>query len=263
MVAKETTQPSNTPQVRAPSGRSAPVLALSRSNEPRTPQRISDSVYEALTEAIRDLRLLPGDPISEPSVAEWLNVSRSPVREAIARLVDLGLVIVKPQVGSYIAPISLQEVEEAAFIRSALETSAFKRAIRDGVPDTTHIQRYVDMNRHAAEAADVETFFETDEKLHQNVFELAGLGKIWGVVRRIKIQLDRLRRLSLPRVISNPVLVEEHQLIVDYLRTRNEKLGVEVIERHATRIFYTIEDHRSLYPEYFSGDHPSLSNVAK
>lgn len=252
MVTNKSTQSISTQRGKTPSGRSSPTIGLDRSIPPRAPQRISDSVYEALTEAIRDLRLLPGAPISEPSVAEWLNVSRSPVREAIARLVDLGLVTVKPQVGSYIAPISLQEVEEAAFIRSALETSAFKRAIRDGAPDTTEIQRLVDMNKTAAESGDIETFFDTDEKLHQNVFELAGLGRIWNVVRRTKIQLDRLRRLSLPRVMSNPVLVEEHQLIVDCLRTRNEQLGVEVIERHATRIFHTIEDHRSLYPDYFS-----------
>ncbi len=252
MVAQESTQPLNTPPGKNPSGRSSPAITLSRLTPARAPRRISDSVYETLTEAIRDLRLLPGAPISEPTVAEWLDVSRSPVREAIARLVDLGLVTVKPQVGSYVAPISLQEVEEAAFIRSALETSAFKRAIRDGAPDTTEIQRLVDINKVAAESGDVETFFETDEKLHQNVFELAGLGKIWDVVRRTKIHLDRLRRLSLPRVMSNPVLVEEHQLIVDCLRTRDEKLGVEVIERHATRIFHTIEDHRSLFPDYFS-----------
>lgn len=234
------------------SGRTSPAITLERSAPLTAPRRISDSVYDTLTEAIRDLKLLPGSPISEPAIAEWLGVSRSPVREAIARLVDLGLVTVKPQVGSYIAPISLQEVEEAAFIRSALETSAFKRAIRDTTPDTTEIQRLVDINKVAAENGDVDGFFDTDEMLHQNVFELAGMGRIWDVVRRTKVHLDRLRRLSLPRVMKDPILVEEHQMIVDCLRTRDEKQGVEVIERHATRIFHTIEDHRSLYPDYFS-----------
>ena len=233
-------------------GRSVQAITLPRVASDRTSRRISDSVYETLTEAIRDLGLLPGETISEPAIADWLGVSRSPVREAIARLVDLGLVTVVPQVGSYVAPISLQEVEEAAFIRSALETSAFKRAIHEDHLDTTEIQRLVDINTAAAKQGDIDTFFDTDEKLHQNVFELAGVGRIWNVVRRTKVQLDRLRRLSLPRVVGNPALVEEHQLIVDCLNSRNEKLGVEVIERHATRIFHTIEDHRSLYPDYFS-----------
>ena len=215
-------------------------------------RRISDTVYDKLSEAIRDIRLLPGSPVSESAVTEWLNVSRSPVREAIARLVDQGLIIVIPQVGSYIAPISIREVEEAAFIRSALEASAFERAISDGAPDTTVIQGFVDMNLKAANEADVQKFFDTDEKLHQNVFELAGMARIWEVVRGTKVQLDRLRRLSLPQVVSNPVLTEEHQLIATALKTRDRQLGVETIRRHATRIFHTIEQHRAMYPDYFS-----------
>lgn len=245
-------QPLSTEPEKVSSGRASPAITLDRAAPLTTPGRISDSVYEELTEAIRDLQLLPGSPISEPSIAEWLGVSRSPVREAIARLVDLGLVTVKPQVGSYVSPISIQEVEEAAFIRSALETSAFKRAIRDSQPDTTEIQRLVDINKVAAENDDVDGFFDTDEMLHQKVFELAGMGRIWDMVRRAKVQLDRLRRLALPRVMRDPILVAEHQLIVDCLRNRDEERGVEVIEHHSTRIFHTIENHRSLYPDYFS-----------
>jgi DNA-binding GntR family transcriptional regulator len=242
---------SSEPVDKAPSRRGGPVIALPRVIAERPVRRVSDSVYDALTEAIRDLRLLPGAPISEPSIADWLQVSRSPVREAIARLVDLGLVTVLPQVGSYVAPISVSEVQEAVFIRSALETAAFKRALLVGEVDTTEIQRLVDINTLAARQGDIDTYLDTDEKLHQNVFELAGLGRIWDVVRRAKVQLDRLRRLSLARTISNPVLVEEHQLIVDCLRTLDEKRGIEVIERHATRILHTIDEHRALYPEYF------------
>lgn len=232
-------------------GRLHSAISLPRTLLERSPRRISDSVFDALSEAIRDLRLLPGTPISEPSVAEWLNVSRSPVREAIARLVDLGLVTVIPQVGSYIAPISLKEVQDAVFIRSALETSAFKKAVCDHAPDTTEIQGLVDLNRAAAESRDLDAFFETDEKLHQKIFELAGESRIWDVVRRAKVQLDRLRRLALPRVIDNPDITEEHQLIVDCLSRRDEARGVDLIEQHATRIFRTIESHRSLFPEYF------------
>lgn len=245
-------QPLGIEPQRVASGRAFPAITLGRSAQLSASGRISDSVYEELTEAIRNLQLLPGSPISEPAIAEWLGVSRSPVREAIARLVDLGLVTVKRRVGSYVSPIFLKEVEEASFIRSALETSAFKLAIRDSQPDTTEIQRLVDMNKAAIERDDFDGFFQTDEMLHQNVFELAGMGRIWDMVRRAKVQLDRLRRLSLPRVIKNPLLVTEHQLIVDCLRNRDEKGGVEVIEHHSTRIFHTIEDHRSLYPDYFS-----------
>ncbi len=194
----------------------------------------------------------PGTPISEPGIAAQLQVSRSPVREAFTRLADMGLVLVIPQVGSFIAPISLAEVDDSVFIRSALETKAFKRAIEAGVPDTTEMQKFVDANRAAAAAQDSEAFFATDEQVHQSVFVLAGVPRLWDVVRSTKLQLDRLRRLSLPVSIRNPELVDEHQRIVDALRTRDEAAGVSVIENHATRIFAMVDGLKAENPSYFA-----------
>lgn len=218
----------------------------------KSTRRISDSVYSVLIEAIRDLRLLPGQTISETAIAEWLDVSRSPVREAITRAVDLGLIIVLPQVGSYVAPISVREVQDAAFIRGSLEVSAFKRAISEGVPDTREIQRLVSLNAEAAASRNFEVFFDTDEKLHENVFELAGLGRIWELVRRTKIQLDRVRHLAFPMSVLDRGVTDEHQQLVDCLRNRDEKEGVAVIERHARRVLLTIDEHRATYPDYFT-----------
>lgn len=230
----------------------APVVALSPLSPPSSRYRISDAVYEQLSEAIRNLQLPPGTPISEPGIASWLQVSRSPVREAFTRLVDLGLISVVPQVGSQIAPISLREVEEAVFIRTALETSAFQRAIQGSAPDTTEIQRLVDANRRAAENNDIKAFFDTDEQLHQNVFVLAGMPRLWHVVRGTKMQLDRLRQLNLSLAVLNPELVEEHQQIVDALRDQDEAAGLTVIRTHATRILDVMEMHRAAHPSFFA-----------
>lgn len=236
----------------APSaGLPAPAL-LPSLVKPGKRYRISDAVFEQLSESIRNLQLPPGMPISEPGIATWLQVSRSPVREAFTRLVDLGLITVVPQVGSHIAPISLHEVEEAVFIRSALETRAFQRAIALGQPDTTEIQRLADANRAAAEAQDADAFFNTDEQLHANVFILAGMPRLWDLVRGTKVQLDRLRRLNLSSALAAPELLDEHQEIVDALRNRDEQAGLDVINRHASRILVTVEKHRAENPSYFA-----------
>jgi len=214
--------------------------------------RTSDVVFNHLKAAIRNLQLLPGATISEAAITESLGVGRSPVREAIARLVDLGLVVVTPQVGGQIAPISLIEVEEAVFIRTALESSAFQRAIRDSAPDTQEMQLLVDTNKQAMLEGNLPLFFDTDEQLHQKVFELAGMARIWNVVRRTKVQLDRLRRLNLPQSIKNLALIDEHQAIVDALKTQNSELGTATIQRHAARILETVEELRSANPGYFA-----------
>lgn len=214
--------------------------------------RRSDAVFAVLSQAIRDLRLLPGAPLSEPAVAAALNVSRSPVREAFTRLTDLGLLIVVPQVGSQVAPISLRDVEEAVFIRRALETSAFLAAIAVEAPDVASIQQWVDANAAAARAGDLEEYFAADERIHEAVFALAGMPRIWEVIRGTKLQLDRLRRLNLSAAILNPEVLREHQQIVDALRTRDAELGARVIQQHATRILTDTARLREANPEFFA-----------
>ncbi len=214
--------------------------------------RMSDRVYESLSEVIRSLQLPPGAPISEPAVAAWLNVSRAPVREAFTRLAEQRLVSIVPQVGTQVAPISMRDVEEAVFVRTALEESAFRRATLAARVDTKKLDQVVKRNLKAAERHDNDGFFDTDEQLHQLVFMLAGVPHVWEVVRGIKLQLDRLRRLSLSRSILNPEICQEHQLIADLMRSRDVAAGVKVVHRHATRILADIPALRALHPDYFT-----------
>lgn len=227
-------------------------IPLQPLSAPKARYRISDAVFNALSESIRNLQLPPGSSISEPGIAASLQVSRSPVREAITRLVDLGLVLVVPQVGSQIAPISIREVEEAVFIRRALETSAFRHAIANGVPDTTEIQAFVDANLQAAKDGDLKTFFETDENLHQAVFTLAGVPRIWDVVRGTKMQLDRLRHLHLAAALVNQDLLQEHQTLVDALKSRDLEGGIAIIAAHSARVLADTVGMRAAIPTFFT-----------
>lgn len=213
--------------------------------------RMSDLVYRELSESIRELRLVPGAALSEPAVAAWLEVSRAPVREAFTRLADQGLVTIVPQVGSRVAPISMSEVNDAVFIRCALEKSAFERAIGIDDLDLSALQEVVDSNREAAERRDADAFFQTDEELHQLVFAMAGVPRIWQVVRGAKIHLDRLRRMNLETALANPQIPAEHQQIVDAIRARDEVAGLRVIQRHSTRINDDTQSLRLDFPDYF------------
>ena len=68
------------------------------------PHRISDWVYDQLCEAIRTVELAPGAPLSEPSLAAHLNVSRAPIREALTRLADQRLITRDPPGGNACRP---------------------------------------------------------------------------------------------------------------------------------------------------------------
>lgn len=232
-------------------GTKEPVEPAQRTRPWIKSHRMSDWVYDELCEAIRKGELAPGALLSEPSLAAHLNVSRAPIRQALTRLSDQRLITVTPQVGTRVAPIMMDEVEEACFIRSSLECGAFRTAALTPGLDTVPLRRALERNVAAAEAQDAEAFFETDELLHQAVFVLAGVPHVWDVIRGIKLHLDRLRRLHLPDALVNRILLHEHTAIVDALEAGDEATGTEIIVRHANRIIADSGALRARFPDYF------------
>jgi DNA-binding GntR family transcriptional regulator len=212
---------------------------------------MSDRVYEELTSAIRDVRLAPGAVLSETDLSVRLGVSRTPLRETISRLVDQGLLQVVSQVGTSVALIDMAAVEEACFIRSALETAAFQDACSADDLDVTELRGIVARQERAVASGDADAFFHADEALHQEIFRLGGHPGVWTVVQRSKLQLDRLRRLILPEAISTRDVLDEHKRIVDLLAARDESQGVELLRRHSRHVLRQAADIRHRHPDYF------------
>jgi DNA-binding GntR family transcriptional regulator len=199
-------------------------------------QRASDRVYEELAAAIGTLRLEPGATLSETELAQQLQVSRTPLREAIARLVDTGLVTVVPQVGTMVERISLRDVEEARFIRESLETSVFTVACKRHDRDLTELRELLAEQRRAFAKQDLDAFFEADDALHQQIFTNAGYPGAWQSMQPMKLKTDRLRRLSLPAPATVRALIEEHTAIVDALGAGDVRGGHATIRKHVGRM---------------------------
>jgi len=213
---------------------------------------VSDRVYEELAAAIRDLRLPPGASLSETELAVRLQVSRTPLREALARLVDAGLVVVVPQVGTTVALISLEDVDEARFIRESLELSAFAQVCTKPDLDLSGMHALLDVQERCHAEDDLDGFFKADEALHASIFALSGYPGAWQAVQRMKVQLDRLRRLSLPEPSTIRTLIDEHRLIVDAIERRDSRGGRVVISQHARRVLKHGPALRAAHPDYFS-----------
>lgn len=244
-----------------PRPRSAPIdgAALPTTPTPLGPvergggtQRTSDRVYATLSGAIRDLSLAPGRSLSETDLAESLHVSRTPLREAIARLVDAGLVQVVPQVGTRVALIRLSDVEEARFVRETLEVAAFEVACTDPERSITALRRMIARQEEAAADHDLDGFFAADEAMHQQIFVMSGHPGAWQAVQRMKVQLDRLRRLSLPEPATLQELLAEHRLIVDALEQGQVEQGCGHIRSHARRVLVHLPTLRQKYPQFFT-----------
>ncbi|WP_331772928.1 GntR family transcriptional regulator (plasmid) [Embleya sp. NBC_00888] len=227
--------------------------ALSSVGRPRVRRRTSDRVYEELAAAIRDLRIEPGASLSETDLAEQLQVSRTPLREAIARLVDGGLVSVLPQVGTRVEPIRLHDVEQARFVRESLELAAFAAACDKPERDVTGLRALLTEQERCQQAHDLDGFFAADEALHRQIFETSGHLGAWQVMQPMKMHLDRFRRLSLPDPQTVRILIDDHTAIVDALESGDAATGHEHISRHARRVLEIAPGLHGRYPGYFAG----------
>jgi DNA-binding GntR family transcriptional regulator len=205
-----------------------------------------------LVTAIRDLRLAPGQPLSETELAEQLQVSRTPLREALARLADAGLVVVVPQVSTRVALIRLHDVEEARFVRESLELAAFETVCAQPSVDVSALRGLLEVQETSYTTGDLDAFFASDEALHAQIFALSGYPGAWQAVHRMKLQLDRLRRLSLPDPATTRSIIDEHRLIVDALEAQNVSTGRALISKHARRVIDQGPALRAQHPDYFT-----------
>ncbi|GAA2741045.1 GntR family transcriptional regulator [Kitasatospora cinereorecta] len=226
--------------------------ALASVGRVRVRERTSDRVYAELASAIRDLRLPPGASLSETDLAEQLHVSRTPLREAIARLVEGGLVSVVPQVGTRVELIRLSDVEQARFVRESFESAAFEVACENPVRDVTVLRALLAEQERCWGIHDPDGFFAADEALHEQIFTMSGYRGAWQVMQPMKMHLDRIRRLSLPDPETLRLLIDEHTAIVDALEAGNVTAGRAHISRHARRVLQTAPALRAQHPGFFA-----------
>ena len=211
-----------------------------------------DQVYAALREAIVSAELEPGRQLSENELAELLGVSRTPVREALARLRDERLVVIVPQLGTFVTLISDAAIADAAFVREALECSAIRLAAANGAAaDLELLQANLAAQERAEKSGDAEAFDRLDDELHRTLCELSGHEVAWWLSRRANGQLDRVRRLSLPEPGYLGEMVTEHRAVVAAVADGDADLAEQRLRHHLRMVLSIVPQLRSSHPEYF------------
>jgi DNA-binding GntR family transcriptional regulator len=209
-------------------------------------------VYNILRRAIVSLEFLPGQALSENELAGRHGVSRTPIREALIRLGNDGLVEVVPQLGTFVSRISTRDVIEVRFIRETLERASLPHAIeRVGKDDEKRLRRLLDEQEAAEQDGDLQHWFQTDEDLHRTLLEIGGHPKIWPIVSSTKAHLDRVRMLSLPDPGLLQDLHGQHRSIVEHVLAKDEKAADVVLRHHLQLALGALESLRERYPDYF------------
>jgi DNA-binding GntR family transcriptional regulator len=203
-----------------------------------------------LREAIVSLALPPGMPLSRAQLAAQLGVSQTPVREALTRLQDEGLVTVVPSASTHVARIDLDNARQAHFLRVALELEVGQHLAAAPPPELG-----ARLEAHLAEQESLlgqEGFALADDAFHALLYEAAEIPGLWALVRSRSGHLDRLRRLNLPSPGKMETVLSEHRDIARAILAGDARAVEAALRQHFSATFARIPAVRAAYPDYFA-----------
>ncbi len=211
---------------------------------PRT--YLASKVYEALREAIVAGDFDPGEPLTEHDLCRRFGVSRTPVREALAKLDRDRLVRVVPKKGAFVRMVSHDEIRELYEIREALEALVVRlAALRLAEADLADFeQRFSALQARGAATSPLEVRALGDE-FHQYLGKQAGNAKLLEMLGAIREQIQSVWTMSIMAPRRVPGLIREHLALIQALRRgqagRAERLMVQHVRRVRDAIFRLVE----------------------
>lgn len=212
------------------------------------------AIYDEMRNDIVVLRLLPGTRVSENELGRRFGTSRTPVREALARLVDDGLVEVWPQRGTFITRISLSAVRRARFVREAMEVAILRRAAEMGLSPAT-LAKLDDAIAEQEDAREAPPrFTRADDAFHRAFAEGIDVGSIWTVLEREKVQFDRLRFLSLPNVTPVDTLIRQHKAMLAAVKAGDIPGAERATREHLSEVLKVADTLAATHAELIVND---------
>jgi DNA-binding GntR family transcriptional regulator len=213
---------------------------------PEDVKPIRELVYEHLKEAIGSGEIPGGERLNESELAGRLNVSRTPVREAIRMLESDGLVESVPRRGVVVRAVDISEIIEIYMIRQALEVMVFKSAARHITSqELEKAKRYIQESQSYLEAKIFEKYFRANELFTETIIEAGRLPKASQLIGSYRDQLRRYRKITLSDPLRQQTAVRQHQDILDALEARDDERVGHLVFEHLEGALEVCKRYRS------------------
>lgn len=196
-------------------------------------QPLREVVCETLREAICDGILEPGERLMEIQIAEELGVSRTPVREAIRKLELEGYVIMLPRRGTYVANLSIKDINEVYEIRASIDALAAGLAAERITDDELEqMERMLVATVEAFDKGDMDRVVEYDTKFHDVLYCASRNARLVGIINNLREQLTRFRSISMAYPGRMKKTMEEHGRMVEAIAQRDVELAQQLARQH-------------------------------
>lgn len=197
---------------------------------------LTDWVYETLRGQLLTCELEPGSEVSELELAGRFKVSKTPVREALARLATDGFVKAFPRRGYRIIPLTISDMNDAFDVRRVVEAGAIELACeRMAEEEIDQLQGLADIEYDGGNGSSRQTLVAVNRQFHAAIARGAHNERVYQLVVRHIDELERFFHLGARLRDVKSETFQDHQHIVDALRKRDPILAREVISEHVER----------------------------
>ena len=201
---------------------------------------LKDRVYNRLRDAIVEMNIYQADAdlrLDERSMAEQLNVSRTPLREALTRLENDGLIEIRARKGVYVVRKTLDEILEMIVAWAALESMAARLAT-EAASDAQlkelrkHALRHSESSAHA----DLSEYSDANIKFHQMILDMSGCALLADMADGLFVHMHAVRRRALEENDRATRSVVDHVGIIEALEARDADQASQLVREHTMRL---------------------------
>lgn len=212
-----------------------------------------DHIYRTLKQSIIEGYFVPDDKLSEPTIAEELNVSRTPVREALILLENENLVDIQSKQGTFVSKINSLEIANFIFMRKSIEREVLKLACEKITPEIVEaLKEQLQAQKVFLDIKDGRNaIYLLDNAFHRIIYETAGKYEAWKSLQHMGGAFNRLRILDvLDEDYSNRRYYEHIELLEILTENKIEEIDT-FIEKHLDALETTLPNMKKKKPEYF------------
>lgn len=207
----------------------------------------TDLAYEAIKKLIIDEEIRSGDVLAENQLAEYLNMSRTPIREAIRMLEAEGVLYAKQGLGTFLSVLTLKDIKDVFEVRESLEIIASRTSIRDITDEEVtelRVELFNLLERHnKGEIIERLEFSRIDGRIHTLIVNRSENEYIKILMEQINFKVNRYRQISYKVSLDLEESTRQHLDLLDCIQERDEEKFAIHIAEHIRWSLKIIQEH--------------------
>jgi len=203
---------------------------------------LSGNAYGILKEAIVTLKFAPGEKLNLAKITDELGISTTPVREAVTRLIQDGLVVNIPFKGAFVSDVDQRMVEELVELRELLEAAAIKRtAMEFSASDVEAAEGLLQKLEKAYKKNDLKSYVECSMQFHDMFVDRCGNGMMANVIRGFYDHVKRIAFLALEKQGKIAPFMEDYKKILESLKKRDPEEAARHLLDHVRKVRHSFD----------------------